>query len=345
MGLGSRGVDLFFCLSGFLITGILVAAKGHTHFFRNFYARRTVRIFPLYYFFLLVYYLLVVRFHVVNFGAAKLSLVAEDLHWVWFYGTNILIARQGHFITPTLNHFWTLAVEEHFYLVWPFVVFALRRRQLLIASGVLMGACLVLRVVLMVHGTPGQVIETLSPCRADSFAMGAAASLLLESARWRERLDGVTPALLGGCLLVGLGTYWFSERAYTSIGITAVSLFFTLLIVFAVLRDRSYVAAGLRWAPMRFLGKYSYALYVFHWPVQVVIDRKLPVEMIRRHTHSLPLAILVNMALVGIPSVLIALGTWNLLEKHCLRLKRFFPEPKSIVSSAVEGQREGILAA
>jgi hypothetical protein len=115
--LGRLGVDLFFCLSGFLITGILYAAKNDAHYFRNFYARRALRIFPLYYFFLVLYYFLVVHWHVVHIGAAKTAEAAADLHWLWFYGTNLRIAETGTFITSSLNHFWTLAVEEHFYLI------------------------------------------------------------------------------------------------------------------------------------------------------------------------------------------------------------------------------------
>ena len=135
-------MDLFFVLSGFLITGILFQAKGLDHYFRNFYARRALRIFPLYYFFLILYYLFVVKFQVVRFGADKMAIAGQDLHWAWFYATTPLeIAWRGSFVTASLNQFWTLSVEEHFYFIWPLLVYCLSRRGLLWASAALAAAC------------------------------------------------------------------------------------------------------------------------------------------------------------------------------------------------------------
>ena len=185
---GHWGVDIFFCLSGFLITGILYAAKDDQHYFRNFYARRALRIFPLYYFFLLLYYLLVIRLHIINFGAQKMLEASQDFRWLWWYGTNIRIAETGHFMTASINHFWTLAVEEHFYLVWPFLVFWLSRRGLFRAIALIVVSALVLRIWLESRGVSGYVITSLTVCRVDSFAIGGAFSLLLTSSWWQDRL-------------------------------------------------------------------------------------------------------------------------------------------------------------
>ena len=124
---GVLGVDLFFVLSGFLITGLLLDAKGDPHYFRNFYARRTLRIFPLYYAVLAL--LLLVLPRVI---ALPLALDESRMHqaWLWTYTANFFIAAKASWALPYVSHFWSLAIEEHFYLVWPLVVFSFRRATL-----------------------------------------------------------------------------------------------------------------------------------------------------------------------------------------------------------------------
>ena len=121
--IGWIGVELFFVLSGFLITGILHDSKGTPGYFRNFYARRVLRIFPLYYATLLVFATL----HWL--APLGFPLESQEL-WVWMltYLTNVGMVWQGF---GGLAHFWSLAVEEHFYLFWPLVVWRLNRRQLM----------------------------------------------------------------------------------------------------------------------------------------------------------------------------------------------------------------------
>src|SRR4051812_26234940 len=115
---GWCGVDLFFVLSGFLITGILWNAKESPHRFRNYYVRRALRIFPLY------YAAIAIVFAALPFIATRVG-GFEGIHgtgaWLGLYGTNILVALRGQWFP--LSHFWSLAVEEHFYLFWPAVVF------------------------------------------------------------------------------------------------------------------------------------------------------------------------------------------------------------------------------
>jgi peptidoglycan/LPS O-acetylase OafA/YrhL len=124
------GVDLFFVLSGFLITGILLDSRGQENYFRNFYARRTLRIFPLYYTVLAVA-LLVVPF-VVGFPRlpAAYPRLLENQLWLWTYTQNYLQATTAHTL-PGFGHFWSLAVEEQFYWFWPLVVCLLPRKALL----------------------------------------------------------------------------------------------------------------------------------------------------------------------------------------------------------------------
>src|SRR6185295_3788466 len=127
---GTWGVDLFFVLSGFLITGILYDSKTKAHYFRNFYVRRTLRIFPLYYG---VLFALFVLLPVVPLAyPSGLSESLGHQAWLWSYASNLYVSLKGTWAAlPYVSHFWSLAVEEHFYLVWPIVVLAFAKRTLL----------------------------------------------------------------------------------------------------------------------------------------------------------------------------------------------------------------------
>ena len=135
--LGWSGVDLFFVLSGFLITGLLVDAKGGPHYYRNFYVRRTLRIFPLYYAFL--FFTLRVApwlWPDTELAAmARQSMAGRSEAWYWLYGSNVLFAQDQNFGHPNLAVTWSLAIEEQFYLVWPLVVALTSRRTLIWTCG------------------------------------------------------------------------------------------------------------------------------------------------------------------------------------------------------------------
>ena len=147
MSAGWLGVDLFFALSGFLIAGIIYDAKGKKHFFRNFYMRRTLRIFPLYYAYLVAFVVVLGVAQQFHGPSAVLARALHESIWAFAYLTNVEIALKGTSINAGLNHFWSLAVEEQYYLMWPLVVFFLNRNQLqrvcfgLIAGAVLHGGC------------------------------------------------------------------------------------------------------------------------------------------------------------------------------------------------------------
>src|SRR5205085_11907813 len=128
---GSYGVELFFVLSGFLITGILYDAHNKPHYFRNFYMRRFLRIFPLYYGVLALVFFVAPLIPLLR--GPTLDYLVDHQWWAWLYGVNVYIAIQGDWSFSYLEHLWSLCIEEHFYLFWPVVVFLLASRpQLLI---------------------------------------------------------------------------------------------------------------------------------------------------------------------------------------------------------------------
>ena len=144
---GWMGVDLFFVLSGFLITGILLETRHQPHYFRNFLGRRFLRIWPLYYLSLLV--LLVLIPMALSQASPELQGMRDKQAWFWLYAANWLFASEGGFTQTSGGYFWSLAVEEQFYLLWPFLVYALSERSLLRVSMALLALSLVARVVLV----------------------------------------------------------------------------------------------------------------------------------------------------------------------------------------------------
>src|SRR5262249_55951728 len=166
VGAGWCGVDLFFVLSGFLITGILYDTKGQPGYYRTFYARRTVRIFPLY------YGLLVASFLVRPWAGLGPPAPEGYQGWFWLYLANVLRVVHGGEACGRLEHFWSLAVEEHFYLIWPFVVRTLGRAALLRACVGVGVAALAFRAFAVAKGWPFAAYM-LTPARVDTMAVGA----------------------------------------------------------------------------------------------------------------------------------------------------------------------------
>lgn len=226
-GMGAFGVDLFFVLSGFLITGILHDAKGTPNYFRNFYARRTLRIFPLYYAVVAISLIVLPHLlpwiieqvaHAHSAGiTARLKRFSEGEQfapWFWLYASNIAIAKEGNLLHPILGVSWSLAIEEQFYLAWPMIVYFLSRRGAIRACLALIGMALAIRIGLTFHGMNNPPpagrewipfanplgVYTFTLCRIDALAMGALVSLWLRGPTPLDKL--VKPAKL--IVLVGL---------------------------------------------------------------------------------------------------------------------------------------------
>ncbi len=337
LGYGHFGVDLFFALSGFLITGVLVDGLDDPHFFKNFYIRRVLRIFPLYYGVLIVLFaltpMLALRWHGMG---VLFVLYLQTLH----------PAELSRF-TPgsgvSLSHFWSLAIEEQFYMVWPAVVFWVRdRRTLLLTTIGLSVFALALRLVMVGVGVPGLAIHMATITRADSLLLGGALALLYRSENW-ERMRKFAPyGFLASAVLVCASIkffdreflpyppytlamrFWIDGGRYTAVGLGAVCL------IALALRPGSTYERFFKGRIMRFFGKYSYGIYVLHvLLLPVLLGRQR--AAIEHLTHSKLLAV----AGAGFSTLLLSIAaaviSFHFYEKPFLRLKRFFeyrPERK-----------------
>jgi peptidoglycan/LPS O-acetylase OafA/YrhL len=312
---GQTGVDLFFVLSGFLITGILHDTKGSKGYFRNFYGRRTVRIFPLYYGVLIVATILLPM--ILGHRVTDASPLA-----MWTYMANI--PPTFHFEPKTFGHFWTLAVEEQFYLIWPAVVFACSRTTLIrVCVGCIVGSIFV-RLGLV---SLGLSTNFFALGRLDSLALGG---LLAVAARGAGGMEGWRPraaqtlavmlVLVAPLYVMKTGTHeaWLQVIKYT-----LLAVMYGAVLVLALLSPRD-TATGrfFHLSPLRFLGKYSYGIYVFH-PFFIDMFVSIRGRDIGGGPES-PTAVAVRVLAIISLSIVAAWLSYHLYEKHFLNLKRFF---------------------
>ena len=331
------GVDLFFVLSGFLITGILLDTRRTKGYFRNFFARRILRIFPLYYgVFLLLF------------------LATPFLHLQWHRGHLLFLVYLGNVaymmntslatVVPdvSLLHFWSLAVEEQFYLIWPCIIFfvACRRRLAWICVGLSVLA-LAIRISLLATLPAWYAYEwsyALLPTHMDGLLYGALAALWVRS-RSAESIQPIARrmSLAAGVALAGIifiGGFNFHSRSMTIAGYPILAaLFASVLLQALVPHSWAFRLGNVR--ILRFFGKYSYGLYVYHALFFPGLGRFMPV--LQRECHSIILGGLLYVSLVFVGSVVAAVASYQLYEKHWLALKRYFEykEPASAEAHTV----------
>lgn len=319
------GVDLFFVLSGFLITGILVRTKGQSGWLRTFFARRFLRIFPLYYGALAIYAFVLPAFGVNALGNAPQA-------WLWLHGANFMTVLHGWGNYCT-SHLWSLAIEEQFYLVWPFIVLLVPARRLPWAILALMLAAMVCRAIVPAYTRFGYVGNYVLPfTRMDSLFAGALLASALHSgpavlrrtAFWRAVMLVALPVVL--YLAWGPdGLNWKKWRPVWQVfGYSALALtFVSLIALVGAARPESTTARLFESSLLVRFGKYSYAMYLFHLPLQKLSWWCLwtnPGSM-PRFRGTLLLSILVqNVCLIGLT---FAAGwlSYHLYEKHFLKLK------------------------
>ncbi|MFP2906224.1 acyltransferase family protein [Pyxidicoccus sp. 3LFB2] len=348
-GAGWMGVDLFFVLSGFLITGILWEAKGQPYYFRNFYMRRFLRIFPLY------YLALAVSFLVLPALAGRLHLddriTTEGATWYLLYLSNFY-QLWGDTTHPILGVVWSLAIEEQFYIVWPFLIAAVSYRGAIRLCLATIALALLTRVGLTVSGASLESTYVVTFARVDSLAMGALLSLALRhpegrglaAFRWmRPAVWAAVPVVLAMVVLPVGDTYELLKR---TVGYTAIA------ILFAVAVYKAVAAAPGTWLHrffasklLRTYGKYSYAIYLIHSPLDAILRRTslLGTPLRKVAGSDMPMQLLFYVVAAGL-SLGLALVSWNLFEKHLLKLKDYFPygeQQQRARAAALEQQLAG----
>jgi peptidoglycan/LPS O-acetylase OafA/YrhL len=328
---GALGVDLFFVLSGFLITGILYDSRTDPAYFRNFYMRRVLRIFPLYYGVLAIVFFVVPALPALH--GTEIARLRNDQAWAWLYGVNIYMAMHGGWGLSYLEHFWSLAVEEQFYLVWPLVVWLLaaRPRLFLAFSLAVAGASFGGRIVASLLGASPIATTVLTPFQLDALALGGFFAVYLRQpggeAGARRFIVPMTAAGIGLLLLQ------FAVRHFSAYGAALLSLrsgAFHILLA-ALLLKALLAPTSSRWSrffrsrPMAILGKYSYGIYVYHhflshYFIKHATELSLA-SVVGSHLTALALQAVAGMA----ASMAVAWLSYEYFEKYFLQLKRFWP--------------------
>lgn len=344
---GWIGVDLFFVLSGFLITGILLDSRGAPHYFRSFYARRVLRIFPLYYLVLFVFFFVFIplenpttdTFH--GWGLLEIETLQP---WFWTFGFNLHVGFQGYPRATHLNHFWSLALEEQFYAVWPLLVLFLDRNRLRLACVGMLAGSFALRIALTLPGGGHEQILASTATRLDGLVMGALLAMAASGSGGMDRLAAPARRVLmatgAGLVVITILAGGFSaaeSNLVLTLGLPLLCVFFTALVCLcaAPAQGGSLLQRVLAHPALRSIGKYSYAIYVLHMAVIFGLLRYgvTPAGLGSGVGGQLA-GQFIFYALAGAGSYLAGLLSWNLYERHFLRLKRFFPRPTRTPSGA-----------
>lgn len=318
---GWMGVDLFFVLSGFLITGILLDTREHPRYFTNFYARRALRIFPLYYSVL-----------------AVLLVLTPWLHLRWHTGHLAYLIYAGNLasnLNPNLEqvlpavsflHLWSLAVEEQFYLIWPLLVLAVanRHRLVRVCCGLSL-AGLLLRIGLVMwlpHDAAYEWCYSELPTHMDGLLCGALAAIFIRTQPLEltlRRARRVLPWMVGVVVtVVWFGGPDFHNVSMIVIGFPALAATFACLVLLAR-RQRSLVNRVGNLRALRFVGRYSYGMYLYHilfWPGLAWMQNWFQVRL-----HSVALGGVCFTVLMLSGTMVLAVASYELYEKKWLTLK------------------------
>lgn len=315
---GWRGVDLFFVLSGFLITGILLDSRQNEHYFRNFYSRRVLRIVPLYLTCIIFMY----------FGYPKSG--------KYFLLSLIYLANFAFYFRVGIPHgpgvFWSLAIEEHFYLIWPLAVRLFHRVWLLVLICIIVVGSPILRGICTHAGMdPERQIYPYTFFRLDALAMGAFLALWFRS-RYYNRGSAWTMAgvLIGATLLITLlgrpyGIMNVKSVLGTALHYSQVAFVFAGLLAVAVAHQGSAFTALLRSRAARITSDLSYCIYLIHLTVGDLYYRILNAfrfdDFSRLGTAG---SIVLRIIVVGAFTFGLAVLSKKFLEDPFLRLKRYF---------------------
>ncbi len=319
------GVDVFLVLSGFLVTGVLLHSKEKPRYFRRFYGRRAVRIMPLYFLLLILLLWLGPLFSLWELPPA---LSGWNQLWYWSYLANIhfVLLPPGADLFHT-EHLWALCVEEQFYLFWPLLVLICSPKQLKgVAIGIILGSTLLRLGGWLFWDWSAVTLYKMTPLRIDGMAAGALLALLIRSPGFlgtRIRLAQVLMALsILGLLALGLPMRGlFRTPALLALGMPLFALMSCSLMYLLLSNTQSALNRVLQQSWLCFFGRVSYAAYLVQPFVIAGVKSFWRDDFLPALAGSyVPGRIVYTLLMNGL-TLLLALLSWQLIEKHCLALK------------------------
>jgi peptidoglycan/LPS O-acetylase OafA/YrhL len=312
---GWIGVDLFFVLSGFLITGILLRTRTDEGYYSTFYARRTLRIFPLY------YLVLAVIFGLLPLVTTLPATVVHDRWLYFFYLSNVALAAGGWQLF-LLDITWSLAIEEQFYLAWPAIVRWTTRHQLQLVCVAILALVPVARLLAW-PVLNWRWVHMLTPFRLDALAMGALLAIAPMPLR-RARLLAVG----GGAVLLALILGGVFARDSWLAGTLGYSL---LAVTSGAVLTLGLESRWLAWRPLTAIGTISYGLYLTH-PLTLSVTSsvfQLAGLNLDRLTGLAMLDAILALSINSAAAMSVATASYLTFERPFLRLKaRFAPQSR-----------------
>ncbi len=315
-------MEMFFVMSGFLITGILLDTKGKANYFKSFIFRRIFRVFPIYYLSLIIFLFLL--------PTAWMDVTYQREHqvWFWLYIQNWLFSVEGWPAMKGLSHYWSLAIEEQFYIMWPFIVFLFSKNNLIRFCVFLFFFSLIFRNVGLNMGfvPPFQYVATFA--RMEGIVLGAIIAVLVrtnKSVLERLTIPVTVIAGIGSVIVFILAKTMHMEYSLNyMINYTLVDIFFAGLIVLTLCKDRLLKLKYLfNLKVFKQLGIMSYSIYIFHLPIQIISNNLFYdyfFEM-NNHVNLSKLYCVIIAFFITIPVVYIV---HKLVEVPMWRVKRFF---------------------
>lgn len=329
-GAGWIGVDLFFVISGFLITGILLETRGEPQYFRNFYVRRVLRIFPL-------YYLFVGTILIVFSSNPEFREHAGSPLWYLFYLGNVPEGMLGNDVPYWLAPVWSLAIEEQFYLTFPLLVALLDRRRLTIMLLAILVISPVIRTTTMLIAPEQERVQYLfTLCRLDTIAIGCLLAIFLRGLdleRHRVWLRKAGIGILIGAAIIGLISGLDRTTSFGRIfGYSIVALGCGAMVMLAMLVRDQRSSAPLRAAWLRYFGKLCFGLYLLHRPADTFVS-----AVAARAGIDGAALWLIPLKISG--ALVLATISWRLLEQPILSLKSVFGGVRHPGHGAIEAER------
>jgi peptidoglycan/LPS O-acetylase OafA/YrhL len=337
---GLKGVDLFFVLSGFLITRILIDSKESPKYFTNFYVRRFLRIFPLYWGALFVVFYIFP--HIIAFDSAA-SELSSNQWWLWCYLSNF--PGSGFWDSSTtfkLGHFWSLAVEEHFYLLWPAAVFLFNVKTLKNVSVLWILVSFSAAILSELYRHSVWILHWSTINHSGGLALGALCALALcEDWEFHTIVSWAKKGFIFWGVLFLLLTlvprYIFNSTTSNLMNPITAFFFVSLLILTLDAAPTSLIARFFTSRVMIYFGKISYGLYVYHGILRPSFEEIFPRIMLINMMHSSVIGVIAYFFLtVGLTCAIASLS-WYLYEKQFLKLKRYFEYENRQVSQSVAG--------
>ncbi|MEO5563223.1 MAG: acyltransferase, partial [Chitinophagaceae bacterium] len=326
---GYVGVDLFFVLSGFLITDILLKTRDTKNFIQKFYIRRVLRIFPLYYLILFAFFLFVPFISQLQY---QYNYYHDNQSMTWFHMINWLyIFNQRPSDSMIFGHFWSLSVEEQFYILWPFLILLCRNlRKLTVAIYIILGIGIMLRFASWLQwggNYTGFSFQYMT--HYDGLCIGSLIAIWKfdNSPALIKKFIRFLFAVTGISFLVFIlaKTFFTGLPHFMLFGYTNVAIIFGLIVISATSMNFNYAKRLLENNALRYFGKISYGLYIFHWPIFLVFRSSFQHSTLFEGVNVTLVQFIIAIASL-IVAILISVLSYNLFERRILALKDMLTE-------------------